>query len=144
MKSEKQTYEAFLRGANQAPAPLSVSVPTSNQHQQQGCPPPPTSNVAMATSISSGGGSGKPSGVGGGGGGGKVPSQQKVAQQQQNLQPSPADSMQTVQRLLTQGTLGPRCKVHSAREAPGRKPYRTGANVSYEQTCDFKCLNRRV
>lgn len=103
MKSEKQTYEAFLRGANQAPSPLSTSAPT-NQQQQPLPSHPPVSSVAMATSIP--GGSGK----GGGAGGGKVPTQQKGVQQQQQSQqvPSqqnqqPLDGMQTVQRLLTQG-----------------------------------------
>lgn len=96
MKSEKQTYEAFLRGANQAPSPLASITAPNNQQQQY----PPTSSVPMVTSIS--GGSAK------GGGGVRLPSQQKIVQQQpaqQNQQVSPADSMQTVQRLLTQGRM---------------------------------------
>lgn len=119
MKSEKQTYEAFLRGANQAPSPLSVSLPNNQQLQ----PEPsylPGASVAMATSISSGSGNG-PGGDGAvvGGGGGKMPNQQKGVlpqqqQQQLQLQPQmqnqqPLDGMQTVQRLLSQGTKG---KVH--------------------------------
>lgn len=127
MKSEKQTYEAFLRGANQAPSPLSVAAPNSPQPQpavsQPSCPPTP--NVALATSIS--GGSAKGGGPGGGGGtagggGGKLPTQQKGVQQpppqQQQQQPvqnhPPLDGVQTVQKLLTQGTKckGQKSKTH--------------------------------
>ena len=110
MKSEKQTYEAFLRGANQAPSPVTVSA--SSHSQPQPSYPAAVSSVAVATSIPSAGSKGSMA-SGGGGGGGRTPGQQKgppqQQQQQQQQQPSqqnqqsPADSMQTVQRLLTQG-----------------------------------------
>lgn len=109
MKSEKQTYEAFLRGANQAPSPVSVS---ASSHPQPQPSYPAISSVAVATSIPGAGskGGGVAGGGGGGAGGGRTPSQQKgPPQQQQQQQPSQqnqqstADSMQTVQRLLTQG-----------------------------------------
>lgn len=108
MKSEKQTYEAFLRGANQAPSPHSAPAPSNQQQPSSSVPShPPAPSVALATSIPSG------SGKGGGAGGGKMPTQQKGMQQpsQQQLVPSqqnqqPLDGMQTVQRLLTQGTKG--------------------------------------
>ena len=90
MKTEKQTYEAFLRGANQAPPPLA---PPSNPQPSF----PPISSVAS----SSNGGNVKATTVVGGG---RVMSQQKTVQSQIQ-QPSPVDSMQTVQRLLTQGIL---------------------------------------
>ena len=99
MKSEKQTYEAFLRGANQAPPPLAVSAPNNQQQQQQQShPAPPSSSIAMPTSSSGGGGA-----KGSGPGGGRMMSQQK-GNQPQALPSTAADSMQTVQRLLTQGT----------------------------------------
>ena len=73
MKSEKQTYEAFLRGANQAPSPLSAPagggeappVATAPGNQQQPAYPP-VSTAAMATGVPSGkGGGGGVAGVGG-------------------------------------------------------------------------------
>lgn len=131
MKSEKQTYEAFLRGANQAPSSLSVSAPNNQQQPQPVVSQPsypPVSSVAMATSISCGSGKGggpgsDGAGVVGGGGGGKMPNQQKELpqQRQQQQQPQvqnqqqqvqnqqqqqPLDGMQTVQRLLSQGAKG--------------------------------------
>ena len=90
MKTEKQSYEAFLRGATQAPSP---SIPPTSH--QQPAPPP----VSMALSQ------------------GKVappkqeqPSVTQPQQQpyhhlrQQPSQQTPGDNMQAVQRLLTQGS----------------------------------------
>jgi len=150
MKSEKQTYEAFLRGANQAPHATPVSVaeqqqqllhdqqhqraqqlPPLQQHRQQQqsqlqqqkehTAPPMTSGVVMppTTILNT---SNSSLGAKGVGGNGKGTAQQKLIQptlqqhqhlqlqkqqqQQQSLQPpTTADSMQTVQRLLTQGTV---------------------------------------
>lgn len=145
MKSEKQTYEAFLRGANQSPlcAPLTPAEEQQqkeltdfimhrteqsllqqrqqvqqqhhhqHQHSQQKEPPgPPTSTVAVPTNTPSNSSCGVASKGGGGAGKGMSQSkavqmplqqQQPPQQRQQSTQIPPSDSMQTVQRLLTQG-----------------------------------------
>ena len=96
MKSERQGgYEAFLRGANQAPSPT-LHPSAGVQHQGQGTK---TGNAATPSAT-----------------GAAVTTRQPEAhphqlqhhqggsqQQQQPGGVSPGESMQTVQRLLTQG-----------------------------------------
>ena len=51
MKSDRQTYEAFLRGANQAPSPSPSSLHPTAPHVQ----PHPSSTVAGAQPTPAGG-----------------------------------------------------------------------------------------
>ena len=96
MKSEKQGgYEAFLRGANQAPSPTPTPYPSAGvQHQvtKTGSAATPSATGVTVTS--------------------RQPEahlhqlQHHQGGSQQQQQPggvSPGESMQTVQRLLTQG-----------------------------------------
>jgi len=98
MKSEKQGgYEAFLRGANQAPSPTPLSVGSPQQGTKTGS--------ITASSSSSSSGTTKQSET-------HFPPHLHPhqlhhhhgnGQHQQPLGVSPGESMQTVQRLLTQG-----------------------------------------
>lgn len=96
MKSEKQGgYEAFLRGANQAPSPT-LHPSAGVQHQGQGTK---TGNAATPSATGAAVTTRQPE---------ALPHQLQHHQggSQQQQQPggvSPGESMQTVQRLLTQG-----------------------------------------
>lgn len=81
MKSEKQTYEAFLRGANQAPPPTA----TAPGHPQQ-------APLAGKPTVAKEQQQAQPS----------LAQQLPLLQQQQQQQGGPNDSIQAVQRLLSQ------------------------------------------
>ena len=145
MKSEKQSYEAFLRGANQAPspsqqeAPVSTLAPSSTGHsgaktnatETRQAPPKSVSHQqvpidtraetpplpARTQSTPSHGGTKTSNGAPGGKQATKSTPQHQPpvdsraetpplpaqSQQTQSLQQQASDSMQSLQRLLTQG-----------------------------------------
>ena len=101
MKSEKKTYEAFLHGASQPPMQASAAAALlAMQHQKP--PSSPTSSVAMPTNTPS---SSYPDGTKAGGGAEAVVAPKGLQPQaKQNSQPASTETMQSVQRLLSQGT----------------------------------------